>query len=661
MQRAFGTGEPVIQISSDGTVANLKTYVLSQIGGKPVYSSSTRAIENVPSDRFEIVLSDQFGKGLGDGEVANTSFISHLPKRLMAGAALPAALAAAGVTGQLRHSFEDQDANGRWYKYIYGPQTIIKIDIGVDPPVVRQVYTVAATSGFNSNDRIGRAVRDKNSSVNYWYFPVNNGDRVVRMASPVAVDDGTPTADTFTAFTTMVNGAAHARWLPGGTMVRFESFHSAGTFQNRSLISIKPAGLDFQTDANWGGPFYVGQQSTWGVGINNFGLTILFRKQEGWITALINADLTITFGDVLPDGQFFEQTTYGLESTHEGDSWHGYAFLPTPQGLWRTNIFGHRPVGPDEIRALSGDYSNAQLDGPANAPARFGYVRAVAPSHGWLYVLYSSGMILAARERGENIGDGAYEWFSVLDYAAQSAQANGIWRQRNGSAAPRLWFVGLTTAGNTYLYRIPLGNDLSVWRGSVTNGYAGTLISPGIWCGQPITFPSNVLLEEVRFAIQRGGANFSWSFKALRDGATSPDTVGSALTASGSIFWTPGTSDTCRTLIPIIECTYAGFADLPPEIVDARLFGDFLPDVSDPLMMVIDLRRTADRRTGTTPQSIRDELRALRYGGAKAWVDPRQTAGTVLVTAADDGAPKNIASLRVEDTITVRATLVEYA
>jgi hypothetical protein len=646
-RRKFGSAEPTVKI--DG-----KSYVLATQNARPVFSSGTRAIEGAPSDDDRVIWND-WSQGAGINLYRAAGLLATEKGRLIASPT--ANELTTTVTRPVRHWFEEQDSGGRWYLFAITDQNVVKIDLGVDPPVIRKTYTLA-TAGFNANDRLGKPIKALNAGTVGIYIPVNNGDRIVRLTVPVTVNDGVGvTDDTFTAFTTVLKGAAHFRQMASGKVIRAVSSHTAAVFGNRAQISILSDPANFESDAAWGADFNMDNQTRWILGLANLDELIVVGKQNGWFAYTENADGTLTSRNLLPDAEFDEITALGSESFHGGYVWHNYLMLPTPFAFWRHTLAIASPVGPDVLPSITGDEN---ISDP-----RFGVAPAGAAAGAWQYIPYNHPTdgfyIYAGRERRPN-EDSVLPiiWHPFHAHMDAGARCESIHIQRNGTGAPRLWHQKLLAGTQRIMYH-PLGKDGGPFGGGSYSS-ASQAATDNHAHFMPVQLPSQVLLREVRYEIEEGDAQFFWSCYAKLDGAAAAQVGGSELTATGSLFWATDTK--CRRLMlrPSYRTSgsYTPVRARPPRLMKVTVEFTFLPDVSDDLQFVVDVAATAMRRH-VSEKKVRDDLRALRNAGAKSWIDVYGQSGTVNIAATSDQAPKRMAALEIMDVVSVKATLMEYS
>ena len=717
---------------------NGKDYWLKLVGSDPVYGTGSRALQDVPSDHFSLVLDDWSG-GVGDKLLSSEGLLTHLPGRIY-----PAPVVTSFATlnpifaepiGNRGYSFEEQDSNGVWYKYFLFATKLTKVEL-VDGSPFGTIATVVNERTLTGLP--GQPVKASHGGTFYWYIPLNNGNNVAKLTSPVAdesasaayspvvtlngainasvtslvytstgdpisqwdvlligtenllvtaINTGTNTAtvargyagttaashidtsaitkqggDTVSTITTIVGGASHFRVLPSGKIWRSLASHSSGTFNNTAKVSALVTTTAFETDANWGQDFPTDDQSIWISDLLSWDELLVIRKQNGWFTALENVDGSITWRSVLPDGEFRESATYANEKATPGTVWQGQLMLPSPNGLSRHRGFAAAPKGPDTIRANIGDL-------PSVPHVRFGYVANPVACGRWLHAIYrdksqtvGSTSLVYAETEGEDLR--WYEWFDPIElYAGEGAYL--LCRQFNGDGAPRLWW-----ATGSYLHCVPLSQDLDLFTGTGSapgnlygesaNG-ASTSNSGKAYHSQ-VMLPSRALFRELRLVIEKGAANWTWGLSAIIDGANEAS-IGSTLTASGSIFWTAGTNDEGQTIAPIITLTYTSqTSNNPPRLRRATLEGYYLPDVGDTVSMTIDLTKTATERKMTVG-AVRAELLALR-SAAYNFVDPWQATTTpqvLLVRDVQGAAPTKIAGEQGQAFALVTGEILEYA
>jgi len=709
-------------------------YSLHVLNGRSVFSSQRRAIQGVPNDDFHLRIP--FGsRGVGRDFYSAQNIFTAIPNMLLP----PPSLTTINLTGlwssgSLRYGYiEEQDANGRWYKYLVGPTMIVKLDITSNPPVVRQVYTLSTVSAFNANDRLGQPIKLPSGGVNYVYIPCNNGDRIVKLTIPVgvettsaafnpvvtlnggitaaatslvytsggdpiaagdillidaeeirvgAVDAGTNTCsslfrawagttaathsdtaaitkkggnDVFAALTTVVKGAAHFEQEASGRVYRATASHDALVFQNRAEVSLLAAGADPEVDANWADDFPVDSQTRWITALLAYSDQMFIHKQDGWYTATRLVDNTIKFQKLLPDDQFMEVAALGQETTHRGAIWHGNALLPSGN-LWRSVVTSAIPLDPDSIE--SNETVNIYYVG---GPVRYGRIPTVIGVGAWLYAPYpilgtNDSFLLAARENVQ----GTLDWFPLYYDGAGGTDHLGVQFvtvQSNGVGGPRVIYAIDTTIK---MFSVaPDGNPAIIDNSASWDAQLG-----GTWTSRVISFDSNVHLREMEYVIDDPDINFLWGLSVYRNGGAEETVLSpvSGLGASGSIFWTRGTNDTCRRLRVRIHNNGAArvLTAVPPVLRDAVLHGTYLPDKSDEMQFVIDVEETAKRR-GMSAKGVYDEVRALDSVGAVAWRDLYGQTGSILVRQTQEGAPESLKPLVGRPSITVNCTLIDYA
>lgn len=639
---------------------NGKRYVLQKDeSGKPVYASGTRLLQKVPSDDFTLDFSDMSG-GIGVSYAGAKQTLAPAPG-LITPATLAITLDLSGVSGgpittAPRYSFEAQDSNGVWYKYVISPKEIVKIHMAGDASdTARRVYDAASVTEIDANDRFGQAIKVRDSGNTYWLIPCNNANRILRIDDPVAVDTGAGSADSFTVNTALTNGASHFRQRPDGGIVLATSSHSAGVFQNRATLRYLDRGLNPLTDANWSGEWEVGAQTDWIVHLDSFNDMNLVRKQDGWYTAIRRQDGSIAFKDLLPEGyQFNEVADFGEEAAINAANWGGELVLTTPgQGLWR-----HRLTTAWRI-----DPSNTPLEWQVAHEANLtavGQISAVAAmgKHLWCAI--------------NNLGDGTYSQIIVgtLDerrnirwesfaYASGTPDIKGIFPTRNAMTAgmAQMYYAVKVGSGDYDLKHSPIGQQGDPYYSrsiNLTTNDLGTLIT------KSVTFPSPVIMRESRIVVERDSANMDWTLGVWidDDSANAATEIGSR-TDTGSIFWTAGVNDQgqrwrfqmewdSNTLFPV------GFA---PALRRWTVEGTYLPDVGESIGFNVDLDATSRSRK-TSVKAIRDELDALVKADTYAWVDVFGNTGTVIVDSQQIEAPVEAGAKEVRS---IRVRLEEYS
>jgi len=658
-RRRFGASEPTVKI--DG-----KSYVLAQQSGRPVFASGTRVIEGAPSDDFELKYDD-WSMGLGSRMPTSIQCLTTVRNRLYPRPTIKSLTISAN--DDFRWSFEEQDGANNWYLYLISPKRIVKIEL-LAAPLVREIIDLAGAP-FVVGDIFGQPVKMRSTRMAglRWMVPGGNGNRFFVLDTVADF----PATDVWTAITAVVDGATHFVQLPSGRIMR--STAVAGALEAAD-ISILPAGADAETDANWGANFAVDSPNSRIRSLMAFDELVVIGKNNGYFTAIENTDGTISYRSLLTETSFNENNPtagFGGDSFVGGTVWHSRMYLPTPYGPWRHNVYSALPVGTDVS-----DY--APEDEPAfflNTP-RYGVQPSFAHGGKWLYAPYNrddtSGSLndvwlLAARDRqSDDDIERELTWSAIDRFRPTSVlgRCQLFHIQRNGPSAPRLFMLvkGEPSGAETSLRYMLLGPDAGPVR---RNGGEWGEVSDGgnneVWNKEEV-FPSNALLREVRLLVGRTATGMTWHVRCQRDSNAVESVGGGGLSNTGSLFWTPGTADTARRLYMAVgwhtDGTYAVAQNQAPHLREMRVYGTYLPDVSDDLQFVIDVGGTAKRRR-VSEKSVRDALRALRNAGAKAWVDPYGTGGQVLVSATSDQAPKKMAALEMMEVVTVRGTLLEYS
>ena len=86
------------------------------------------------------------------------------------------------------------------------------------------------------------------------------------------------------------------------------------------------------------------------------------------------------------------------------------------------------------------------------------------------------------------------------------------------------------------------------------------------------------------------------------------------------------------------------------------LSGSYLPKVSDPIVFVVDVLATAQRRN-VSAKKVRDDLAGYR-SSRQAWVDVYGASGQFRVDSTDMEPP---ARPQCKESVTVRGLLMKYS
>lgn len=668
-RRKFGAAEPFVKIANASGA--LKTYVLAEVGGKPVYSSSTRALENAPSDDFAIELKAD-GQPLGRRCPNSFNCLATVKERLYPRPTISEVSGVDGLGGL--SSFEGNSDN----LYIVGATLNDNTTINIskwqlaDPPVFRSAFT-ELTLPFISGDRIGAPpayLYSARMAGYHWMLPVNNGTRMMVLD---AIGAGAA-ADTWTLATidkagTGEDGAKFLMTLPSGKGVRAVADNIDGGFGFTSLanarISILPAGSDAETVGNWGAGFPVGAESLKIVSLTAFDELIVVGKTDGYYAAVVLSDGSLDWRTLLPDAW---QPDYGATSWAKPIVWHNWLLLPTPNELWMHDLQRAIPAGPETSSYIFED--EVAFDG---ITPRFGTFKALAHGGKWLYGLYMRGSgassvyyLMAAREReAGDEGEGPLAWF-VINKIAAGIQSLGefLHIQRNGTGGPQILFGRRMAVANDTLYHMRLGQDRGPYR---KDGHWGEISGSGDHWFEEHQLPSSAVMREAVIEIGESDANLVWSPIYTRDGGAVASLTGT--TISGSVFWTPGGDDQSRRWFFGIRWAASGSWTTSkarvPHFRRMTIHGTFIPDVGDALLMVVDVAATVQRRGGKiSEKAIYDELKALRNpatAAARAFVDVFGVTGTIIVQSTEEKAPSKMAALEHREVMTLRGILQEYA
>ncbi len=631
--------------------------------GKPIFGTTHKNLEEVPSDDWEMVVRN-VDQGIG-GAMAAAGRLTTTEKGRIFGMPDFDALGTGGfVDKPPRYSFEEQDANGRWYFFAISENHIVKTDIGVDPPEFRKAYDIADGAPWDADDHIGQPIKSESGGVEYIYFPVNNGDRVIKMTLPVTVNDGvTTTNDTFATVTTILKGASHFKSLASGKIIRANASHSASVHQNISEVSFLDAGSDsFEDDSKWGDDFPLGNRPDYIVAIMSYEeLAILRKSDDHWYTAVELENATIQFRDILPDEISAERAALGDEINHTGATWHGKLYLPTSENLWRHNLASALPV---DLSAIYDGVSDGDID--LADSFRQASVGTIVGAGTWIWATFvysdKSGFLLAAGRERRSGDNSPYEilWFPVFNVAlGNPAKVQILHIQRNGLGAPRLW-SSLDVGGiNFALYRFDLGKD----GGPAKEGGLFGGIDGSIWY-RDILMESSGFLREARILIEdpQTSPDVAWRPYMSWDGGSYVEVGAGGLTSTGSLFATRDGTDAGRRLrIRLDHDSQGATASASPSTVrEVRLQGHYTPDVGKVFEFAIDILKTAER-TDRTPEKVISDLEAHVKQGAD-WIDRHSNTGDIHVTKAEtrEGARIGGVVAGPQDYI-VTAQLLEYS
>lgn len=485
------------------------------------------------------------------------------------------------------------------------------------------------------------------------------GTTAATHANATAITQATP--DTFTFVTAVTTGASHFQQMPDGKIWRSLRSLASAVAQNISRVSALAAGADCEVYANWGTnsdttAFAVGDQTMPIFSLMNYGDLLVIEKANGWFVARENADGTLRWEDLLPDANISTMALYGEQIWRRGTVWQGNMMLPSNSHLWRHTLFSALPVDPDAVPTVYGDEAAASTE-----ELRFGRVASVVGMGAWLYGLYNRQLTGTNVSLTEIIvtqsSPPGLIWNLVWRHSAGGnySYAGSLYPQKRGTGAPRLWAhaaVGIATDSFDYINLDAVGSPFNP---SDTLGNAS--ITARLYL-MPRLFESNVLLREFRYTIEDGVSTVTWGLEVARNGG-SAETVGSTVTATGSLYWTAGTNDEAQRIQAILVATFAagyGATATPPRVLRTVLFGSYLPRVSDALLFVIDIQKTAARQN-KHPDRVRDTLRGYR-STRQTWVDVRGASGQIRIDGTDDQPPYQVGAA---ETMTIRAALMAYS
>jgi len=485
------------------------------------------------------------------------------------------------------------------------------------------------------------------------------GTTAATHADTTAITQATP--DTFTAVTAVTTGASHFQQMPDAKVWRAIASLSSIAASNVAKVSALDAGDDCEVEANWGQAFPVDDQTVPIISLMNYDELLIVGKQNGWFAATQNADGSVFWRNLLPDAYFSSVaiTEQGQDKWGRGAVWHAKMWLTSPDHLYRDTLLSALPLGPDANPNNTGDEAAVGA-----ATLRFGNISRLAGMGAWLYAPYNrtGGTVEVLVGREAEPGDQFETPWGLAFKATGNTTTYGssAYIQKLKTGAPRLWIYSIHgTTGGAFDW-ISLSQDGGPYSTALTYGNAS--VTARLYL-MPHLFPCTVLLREFRYVIESGDAEATWGLEMARDGGSAA-AVGSAVTATGSVFWTAGTNDTARRVQPIIVGTFSsGYTPTatPPRVLECSLEGYYLPDVGDTASMVIDLRKTAtERKVSVT--AVRAELLALR-SNAYNFVDPWQTTTTaqrLLVRDASGSAAAKVAGEMGSAFMAVNGEIVEY-
>lgn len=365
-----------------------------------------------------------------------------------------------------------------------------------------------------------------------WYLGLGDNGKIQRLDSVVS----STSADTWAA-----SSDADARHLKvvGNQLVRST---------NENQVSILPRAGDPNTEASWGGDFFVGEVSS--------DITELGEASGlGYIATELGFfewDLTGEAENVFPEIGKAERNGQGMVY------WHGGFLIPAATGLWWTRT--GTPVGPD---SNPNNFANSPSLG-TDLYAKHGRWTGLAPFGKYIYALYSdstgqANLVLQGRERDDEDppGWGPLVWHVIGVVGSDLADFQGIHIAKASEfgatdVRPSLWAA---RGDNLAYWWLDKDGDLGSRRGDIEVGPGNVPIRSGNF-----HFGYPRVLKQLQ-VIEGWGEDLSatekFDFRVYRDGG-SAEAVGAEITSDGFFqrFWTQDTNDTARSML--VECRYTG-------------------------------------------------------------------------------------------------------
>lgn len=642
--------------------------------GVAQYRPETRAIQAPGKRDWEIVINDWSG-GMGLSRVPlgqeftkrfylSKNFDSTVPGILRPSQNVQALAVTEDARGGIRAAFEEDDSGTPVLYLLYKSDLdeearAVKIDLSGSPSVDDE------QSFGNSSDKPGQPIKAYSeggpfqadafqadafevsvAAGDYWYVPVNNGDRVIQLA---AISSG---ADTWTVIDQILGGAIH--------------FSRAGRriwrAHTENLISAFAVGADndFETDENWGADTPVGQAGLDITGLTSLGRETFPAKQEGLYGADEEAELIEMIPELPPDPDSKYTMGWGTAV------WHSKLFYPASrQGLARHDLVGWLPVGPDAMPENTGDEPNL------SDQIRFGdHAGVYGGVTGWLYAIYSTGAqamyILVGRERQRDDEASNEITWHPLFFIADTGNAAGTedevipwvsWRGVN----PILWW---TRRNGTSFSFADLGDDGSPYRPNADRGASQTseMFQSVYDLGAPGTLK---YVREVEVILENATANAAWQMGYRIDGSAQV-TVGAAVVASGTKYVTPRTNDTFREIRPELTCVIsAGLADERVHCRAMILRGGFLPDTGKVVHYIFDMSEDVMDSEGVIDERPSVEkissLESLVMGSVRAITDHTGESWETVIEDVHAVDPQSLGADPGRSFVSVTFTEVEYA
>ena len=367
-----------------------------------------------------------------------------------------------------------------------------------------------------------------------WYLGLGDNGKIQRLDSVVS---GT-SADTWTA-----SSDADARHLKvvGNQLVRST---------NENQVSILPRAGDPNTEASWGGDFFVGDASAKITELGEAGGLGYIAKEDGFY----EWDLVGEAENIFPEISQAVRNGQGMVY------WHGGFLIPAESGLWWTRT--GKPTGPDSNPQNRGNHPSLGNQ----AYFRHGRWMGQAPFGGYIYGLYVSSfgttvIVAWGRERDESDprGWGPLVWHGLEITSGDFNDFHGIYVAQTSEFSstevrPTLWY----SSGNDIRY-IFLDKDGSPMarRGDVDLAADGALFTGDITAGVPRVLKQLHAIEG--WAENFAASGHAFQFIAYLDGGTS-NNIDDEVNTNGFFrkFWTQDTNDTARAMIVALDWNGTG-------------------------------------------------------------------------------------------------------
>jgi hypothetical protein len=205
--------------------------------GRPMYASSTRITQAVPSDDFELPIND-FSE-LGRGFYAGSGFTTVVPGKLYPSPA-KTTISATTLSAHMRFWFETGD-----YLFAIAALNIFKFDISVNPPVLKRVYGSKLGGNGRAYGQPAQMYTARASLGYHWYVPNTDGTGAVHSLdtvgnessvaySPAATLNGTIDAS---AITVVYTGTANTILLDDVIIIDSERMLVVGQSTNSVTVT----------------------------------------------------------------------------------------------------------------------------------------------------------------------------------------------------------------------------------------------------------------------------------------------------------------------------------------------------------------------------------------------------------------------------------------